>query len=113
MTLNTNNTAELSSMRIKMWVRFRFCWARRRAGPDLSAPPLPETTYTPPTASSLQDVTSDDDDLAPRYPFLELYHSAEEAITQMQRRKEHEGEFPECEVRAAWERKKLGVTQSS
>jgi hypothetical protein len=104
-----------------MWVRFRFCWARRRADPNSPAPPLPDLddsqlpASTPPLnshplphpqgASILQEAPgAGGDHLRNRYPFIDFHYSPEEAVAMMNRRLECQGEYPESEAKKARER---------
>lgn len=101
-------------MRTRLWVRFRFCWARRRANDNLPAPSLPSTQNANSNNSQantgpmeLADVSSSPEQERPRYPFLEVWTSAEEAAAQIARRKDARGVWPEPDVQRAWERKQL------
>jgi len=93
---------ELKEMRIRMWCRFRFCWARRRADQGLPAPPLPST------ASDLANATVNTDlestaSLTPQStnaslnlpcPSYELYHTQEEARAAWRKKSNEVGIWP-------------------
>jgi hypothetical protein len=106
--------AELNSMRTRLWVRFRFCWARRRAGDSLPAAPLASdqslsTSNTLVNAGSRNSVnaTFTLDEGRPRYPFFNVWTSAKEAAAEVKRRRDARGVFPEPDVQRAWEQKQL------
>jgi hypothetical protein len=97
--------SELNTNRFKLWVRFRFCWARRREGPDLPALPLsakPEedTTSDPPSEGSDNDRTPSPAPIP--YRVFDVFHNREDAVADTQRRQRSVGALPEPAVRRAW-----------
>jgi hypothetical protein len=50
-----------------MGVRFRLAWGRRRDGPSLAAPALPE-------------INSEEGQIGSKYPFYEVYETKEQAL---------------------------------
>ncbi|PVF94107.1 S-adenosyl-L-methionine-dependent methyltransferase [Serendipita vermifera] len=106
---------ELNGQKQKLWVRFRFCWARRRAGPDLPAPALPPRPERSSPGQSPQDSPlsenptsvppeSEDFRRAPghRYPAIEVFTTREEARIEREIRMTKMGELPELVVRKSW-----------
>ena len=94
---------ELKSMSLRMWVRFRFFWTRKRCDEGLAEP----------LESKLSTTTSD----SVRYPAFETYHSKAEATSKMEKRKQSLGVLPKSAVAKAWEasqaRKGLSQMQSA
>ncbi|KAG8825267.1 hypothetical protein FRC17_008766 [Serendipita sp. 399] len=84
---------ELGKTKHKVWVRFVFCCARRRAGPDEPAPPLPASSPTsePVIVSSL-----------PPYATYEEWRTEERALVERERRIRTIGDLPQSVVRAAY-----------
>lgn len=105
----------MTAQKKNLWVRFRFCWARRRAGEGLPAPPLPERPgkssppetppLTPrgessfPTPSDVKDFCRP---LGYRYPAIEIFATADEARIEREKREINVGELPELVVEKAW-----------
>ncbi|PVG03326.1 hypothetical protein CPB86DRAFT_793754 [Serendipita vermifera] len=104
---------EIKNSRVKMWVQYFFSWARRRAGDDLPAPPLPTTSHSrqssdqrpsTPTASSPRFVTGGW--ISPpehRYPAIEIYRTKEEARFEQRRRQKMVGQLPPSALQRAWQ----------
>jgi hypothetical protein len=94
-----------------MWLRFRFCWARRRAGKDLPAPPLPSTDLASPVAGTISGDTTrvsmeSSTSTSPRpfrrrYPEFEMFYSQEEASEARRQRRSTIGAWPTSAVERA------------
>jgi hypothetical protein len=95
-------------------MRFRFCWARRRAGRDVNAPPLPTSPTNLVSSSPLADTTSGDITRASlessnstpqpyqrRYPAFEMFHSQEAAKEARRQRRSTNGVLPTSVVERA------------
>ncbi|PVF94106.1 S-adenosyl-L-methionine-dependent methyltransferase [Serendipita vermifera] len=105
---------ELTRQTQKIWVRFQFCWGRRRAADGLPAPPLPprlarsSPTQSPPSSPQEENasISSDIRDFrrAPgyHYPAIEVFTTPEEARNDRAYRQASKGEMPELMVRRAW-----------
>ncbi|PVF94110.1 hypothetical protein CPB86DRAFT_800707 [Serendipita vermifera] len=101
-----NIDEELNSLRL--WIRYPFCWARRRAGEGLPAPQL-----SPGSENSCLDEMSQEKTNLPvppeikdfqrlpgyQYPTIEIFETKEEAHAQWSRTKSNMGEMPELIVR--------------
>lgn len=87
-----NVTRELEECNPKQWVRFRFYLGRRRAGPNLPAPPLPDLPE--PVA---QTTTRS------RYPAYDLYTTKEENDARMRLRHSCYGIYPPSVLRRAYQ----------
>lgn len=101
-----NADEELNSIRFKMWVRFRFCMARKRAGPGLPAPPLPDLPTTTRSSSPSGAAGVDDEDdrppTRPLYRALDIFRNRDDAIADTRKRQATVGRLPESAVRRAW-----------
>lgn len=93
---------ELNSLHPHMWCRFRFAWARRRAGEDLPAPPLPTNVAAAATRRS-----------RPLYSSLETFHTYEEALTEWKRKQAAVGVWPTSAVQRASLAQATQATQST
>lgn len=85
-------------MQPKLWTRFRWCLARKRAEENLPAPPLP--TSDPSTESG--SVNSGATHPRYTYPALVTYRSLDEAVSARQKRVESKGVWPQPAVKRAW-----------
>jgi hypothetical protein len=101
-----------------MWVRFRFCWARRRAGPGLAAPPLlpvpvsisasSSSTMPHPNSNGVSGVSTNgqtalsDENTKTPYPYLIFFKTAEEAAAALQKRRDAVPPYPISELETAW-----------
>jgi hypothetical protein len=105
-------------MKLRLWIRFRFTYARRREGPDLPAPPLP--TPAPKAASTVVQGTQthqpsgpEDSQLSPespdpiQYPFITFFSTAEEAARNVERRREANPPYPDSDLEKAWTLKQI------
>lgn len=109
---------ELPSPHNRVWVRYRFCWGRRRAGDGLPAPELPAL---PSPASSKSSSPSGSPRLPTimegspksssgvkrrrkrsRYPGLQVYSNSEEAVRETKKRIDSKGVLPTPAVTRAW-----------
>lgn len=79
-----------------MWVRYRFTYGRRRAGPDEPAPPLPSPSPSSEAASFGQDSS------LVKYPYITFFNTAEEAARNVEARREANPPYPESECERAW-----------
>jgi hypothetical protein len=117
--VNDKNTdvvnIELIEMKPRAWVRFRCCWARRRAGPNLPAPALPSPSSSPITTYSSSGnafsrnsllIGVPEEILKPRYPFFDVYKTKEEATAALEERKRAQGSFPESKMIRIMKQKK-------
>lgn len=94
---------ELTLMRPRTWVRFRFCWARKRAESGGPAPVLSsiETLETDPEGKPKRTIQR-----RPRtYPAIEIWDTREESVYQWNKRKGTMGEQPPSFLQRAWRQK--------
>ena len=80
-----------------MWVRFRFFMGRRRAGPSLSAPPMPVPPLEPAAQAGVDRKTV-------RYPALDIYYTREANMERMRQRRATYGVPPTTVLERRWER---------
>lgn len=85
-------------MQPNLWVRFRWCLARKRAEENLPAPPLP--TPAPSTESGGAEPSA----APPRYTYraTATYHTLEEAVNARRKRRESIGVWPQAVLKKAW-----------
>lgn len=97
----------------RTWVRFKFCWGRRRATRKHPAPPLPSVPV------HVGDPSNDPDNVVMEtpnliqgmvnrqtaYPFLQYFLSPSAMAYEADMRNEADTHPPYLDVRAAWERK--------
>lgn len=108
----------MTNGKVKIWLRFRFCWARRRAGPDLPAPPLPsegDQTGRDDQGTQNGDATGykeseNETNDRVKYPYFILHHTAEEAAAETKLRADSAPPFPESELRRAWAKMEANST---
>ncbi|PVF94115.1 S-adenosyl-L-methionine-dependent methyltransferase [Serendipita vermifera] len=116
---------EITTPKKKLWVRFRFCWARRRASEGLPAPPLPKHPgrSSPPDTPPLTPRGSNSPPISPevkdfcrplghRYPAIEIFTTAEEARREREKRELNVGELPELMVERTWRLMQQQTNQS-
>ncbi|KAG8835432.1 hypothetical protein FRC17_003331 [Serendipita sp. 399] len=84
---------ELGKAKRKVWARFGFCWARRRAGPNQPAPPLPVSSLTSEPVLNLSQ---------PPFATYEEWHTEERALAERERRMRTSGDLPRAAVRVAY-----------
>jgi hypothetical protein len=99
---------ELTSLKKKLWMRFRFCWGRRLAREGFPVPsPFPPSGQGPSTAISPQreinvPIPPEIKDFRRppgyRYPAIEIFTTREEAEAERTRRELGIGEPPELMV---------------
>ncbi|KIM25818.1 hypothetical protein M408DRAFT_330998 [Serendipita vermifera MAFF 305830] len=100
-----NVDKELKELTHKMWLRYRFMMARRRAGEGLPAPPLPTAqTLDPSTGTSeeLEDAEQQRKSQV-RYPAMDIYYTREENMAKMRQKRSGFGVFPPSAVKAKWD----------
>lgn len=85
-------------MKPETWTRLILFWTRRRAGPGLSAPPIPALK------SKAGERTST------RYPAFELYRTREEALAKCKEWHESIPDLSTFAVAKAWKRMQEGQT---
>ncbi|PVF94105.1 S-adenosyl-L-methionine-dependent methyltransferase [Serendipita vermifera] len=106
---------ELRSLTPKMWWRYGFCFARKRAGEGLPAPPLPIPHGFSLLPSPLLDLSIPPgyenidikaEDLALDYPAMEIFDTRAQAFAAAERRSASIRERPASVVAKAWGKKK-------
>ncbi|KIM25817.1 hypothetical protein M408DRAFT_204621 [Serendipita vermifera MAFF 305830] len=103
---SNNVEKELRDLNPRMWLRFRFMMARRRAGENLPAPPLP-TVQTPDLSTSAAQELEDAETrrrTRVQYPAMDIYHTREENMARMRQRRSTFGVFPTSAVQANWDK---------
>ncbi|KAG8823120.1 hypothetical protein FRC17_009398, partial [Serendipita sp. 399] len=71
----------LASLENKMSLRIRLAWGRRRAGPGLPAPPLPELSTTASSSADAEETSG-----RRYFPYFFVYDTQEESQEQAAKR---------------------------
>jgi hypothetical protein len=106
---------ELRSLNPKMWWRYTFCFARRRATEGLPAPippnppgftllPSPFPKFSLPRG--FEDIDLRQEDFEGNYPAMEIFDTREQAYVASERRTKPFRMRPKSIVAKAWERRK-------
>lgn len=108
---SSNVEKELRDLNPRMWLRFRFMMARRRAGEGLPAPPLPTAPTPDPLTSTAQELEDAEQRRRPqvRYPAMDIYYTREENMARMRQRRSTFGTFPPSVVKTRWEKTQAGT----
>ena len=108
---------EIGETRLKLWIRFRFTYGRRREGPDQPAPPLPSKVASTDLTvlqgnPKAQQPQSQESFTPTKYPYITIFKTAEEALRNVDRRRAANPPYPESDVEKAWKLKQVeGQTQ--
>lgn len=89
----------MGEIKLELWVRFRFMYARRRAAPDQPAPPLPSLSPACKTESVEQEEILP---ISRKYPYITYFKTAEDAARNVEARQAAVPPYPESDCERAW-----------